>query len=100
MLFYPQYYDIIRLWSLKIIQAFYLLLGFAENQGVFWDFRIQNSVQITEGSDNGDLDNRGSTVNDYGSYTANLAWLQPNRRDSQWVNYFKLVILKDLDRFS
>ena len=27
------------------MQAFYLLLGFAENQGVFWDFKIQNSVQ-------------------------------------------------------
>ena len=25
-------------------------------------FKIQNSVRITEGSDNGDSDNRGSTV--------------------------------------
>ena len=62
MLFYQLYYDIISLTSLKIIQAFHLLLGFAENQGVFWDFKIQNSVRITEGSDNGDLDNQGSTV--------------------------------------
>ena len=62
MVFYPLYYDIISLTSLKIIQAFHLLLGFAENQGVFWDFKIQNSVWITKGSDNGDLDNRGSTV--------------------------------------
>ena len=62
MLSYPLYYDIISLTSLKIIQAFHLLLGFAENQGVFWDLKIQNNVQITEGSDNGDLDNRGSTV--------------------------------------
>ena len=63
MLFYPLYdYDIISLPSLKIIQAFHLLLGFAENQGVFWDFKIHNSVWITEGSDNGDSDNRGSTV--------------------------------------
>ena len=35
---------------------------FTENQGVFRDFIIQNSVRITEGSDNGDLDNRGPTV--------------------------------------
>ena len=62
MLFYPLYYDIISLTSLKIIQAFHLLLGFAENQGVFWDFKIQNSVRITKGSDNGDSDNQGSTV--------------------------------------
>ena len=41
-LFYPLYYDIISLTSLKIIQAFHLLLGFAENQGIFWDFKIQN----------------------------------------------------------
>ena len=45
-----------------MIQAFHLLLGFAENQGVFWDFKIQNSIRITEGLDNGDSDNRGSTV--------------------------------------
>ena len=65
MPFYPLYYDIISLTSLKIIQAFHLLLGFAENQGVFLDFKIQNSVRITEGSDNGDSDNRGSTVVQY-----------------------------------
>ena len=62
MLFYPLYCDIISLTSLKITQAFHLLLGFAENQTVFWDFKIRNSVRITEGSDNGDLDNRGPTV--------------------------------------
>ena len=44
----------ISLISLKITQAFHLLLGFAENQAVFWDFKIQNSIRITEGSDNGD----------------------------------------------
>ena len=48
---------IISLTSLKITQAFHLLLGFAENQAVLWDFKLQNSIQITEGSDNG-----GSTV--------------------------------------
>ena len=57
MLFYPLCYDIISLTSLTIIQAFHLLLGFAENQGVFWDFKIQNSVWIPDGSDNGDSDN-------------------------------------------
>ena len=62
MLFYTLYYDIISLTSLKITQAFYLLLGFAENQGVFWDFKIETSVRITEGSDNGDSDNQGSTL--------------------------------------
>ena len=62
MLIYPVYYDIISLTSLKITQAFHLLLDFAENQGIFSDFKIQNSVRITEGSDNGDSDNRGSTV--------------------------------------
>ena len=62
ILFYPLYCDIISLTSLKIIQAFHLLLGFAENQGIFWDFKIQNNVQITKGLGNGDSDNRGSTV--------------------------------------
>ena len=62
MLFYQLYYDIKSLTTVKIIQAFHLLLGFAENQGVFKDFKIQNSVRITEGSDNGDSDNRGPTV--------------------------------------
>ena len=54
---YPLDYDIISLTSLQITQAFHLLLGFAENQAVLWDFKLQNSIQITEGSDNG-----GSTV--------------------------------------
>ena len=62
MLFYPLYYDIINLTSLKITQVFHLLLGFVENQIVFWDFKIRNSIRITEGSDNGDLDNWGTTV--------------------------------------
>ena len=31
MLFYPLYYDIINLISLKITQAFHLLLNFVEN---------------------------------------------------------------------
>ena len=62
MFFYPLYYDIIRLTSLKITQAFHLLLGFAENQIVFWDFKIRSSVWITEGSDNRDSDNQGSSV--------------------------------------
>ena len=60
--FFSLYYDILSLTSLKITQTFHLLLGFVENQTVFWDFKIRNSVRITEGSDNGDLDNRGPTV--------------------------------------
>ena len=62
VLFYPLHYDISNLTSLKITQVFHLLLGFVENQTVFWDFKIQNSVRITEGSDNRDSDNQGSTV--------------------------------------
>ena len=63
ILFYPLYYDIIiNLTSLKITQAFHLLLGSAENQVVFWDFKIQNSVRISK-----DLDNQGSTVYMYTS---------------------------------
>ena len=62
ILFYPLYYDIISLTSLKVTQAFHLLLGFAENQNVFRDFKIQNSIRITKGSDNGDSDDQGPTV--------------------------------------
>ena len=62
MLFFSLYYNILSLTSLKITQTFHLILGFVENQTVFWDFKIRNSVQITEGSDNGDSDNRGPTV--------------------------------------
>ena len=61
-LFYPLYCDIISPTSLKITQAFHLLLGCAENWIVFWDFYIYKSVRLTEGSDNGDSANRGSTV--------------------------------------
>ena len=43
-------------------QKFNLLLGFAENQIVYWGFKILNSVRITEGLDNGDSDNRCPTV--------------------------------------
>ena len=67
---YPLYYDIISLTSLKITQAFHLLLGFAENQGVLWDFKIQNSIRITKDSDNGDLDNQGFAV----PYNQNIWW--------------------------
>ena len=55
MPFYSLYYNIISLTSLTITQGFHLLFGFAENQ-------VRNSVQITEGLDNGDSDNRGPTV--------------------------------------
>ena len=56
------YCDIISPTSLKITQAFRLLLVFAVNQVIFRDFIIRNSVWITEGSDNGDSDNGGPTV--------------------------------------
>ena len=62
MLFYPLYYDLISLISLQITQEFHLLLNYAENQIVLWDFKIQNGVWINEGSDNGDSDNRGCTA--------------------------------------
>ena len=52
-IFYPLYYDIISLTSLKFTQTFHLLLVFAENQVIFRNFIIRNSVWITEGSDNG-----------------------------------------------
>ena len=65
MLFYPLYYDIISLTSLKITkitQAFHLSLDCAANQIIFRDFKIHNIIWITESSDNGDSDNQGSTV--------------------------------------
>ena len=62
ILYYQLYYNIISLASLKFTQVFHVLLGFGENVIVFWDFKFQNSVWITEGLDNGDLDKRGSTV--------------------------------------
>ena len=62
MLFYPLYYDIIILASKEITEALHLLLGFGENQIIFWDFKIQNSFRIIKGLDTGDLDNRRSTV--------------------------------------
>ena len=57
--FYLLYCDII---SLKITQTFHLLLGFAENQTIFRDYKIRNGVQISKGSDIGDSDNQGPTV--------------------------------------
>ena len=62
MLFYTLHYDIMNLRSLKITKAFHLLLGFAENQIIFWKFKIRNIIWMTEVSANGDSDNRGSTV--------------------------------------
>ena len=71
MLFYPLYYNIISLASLKITQEFHLLLnGLAENKIIFCDFKSQNNVWITKGSDNGDSDNQGSTVLCYHTITA------------------------------
>ena len=73
MLFCSLYYDTIRLTSLKITQAFHLLLAFAENPIISWYFKIRNSVWITgEGSDNGDSDNQGSTALSHILYANNL----------------------------
>ena len=72
MLFYPLYYDISSLISLKLTQPFHLLLGFAENQAIYWDYKNRNSIRITEGSDNRDSDNRGSTVLTFGTLTFDL----------------------------
>ena len=80
MLFYSLYYDIISLISLKIPQEFHLLFDFAENQIVFCDLKIWNSVRITEGSDNGDPDNQGPTVHIYIYIDIkNFAW-----EDKRW----------------
>ena len=65
MFFYALYCDIISLTSLKITQAFHLLLGCAKNLTAFRDFYIHNSVQITKGSGNGGSDKRGSTALHY-----------------------------------
>ena len=62
MLFYPLHYDIIRLNKSKNHTGISFITWFAENQIVLWDFKIRDSIQITEGSDNGDSDNQGSTV--------------------------------------
>ena len=47
----------LALTSLNMTQAFHLLLGFSNYQIIYWDFKIQNSVLITKGLDNGDSDN-------------------------------------------
>ena len=72
ILFYPLYYNIISLTSLKITQAFHLLLVFAENQDVFRDFIIRNSVRITKGS-GGDSDNRSPIVYQ-AIYSSKIKW--------------------------
>ena len=82
MLLYSLYYDIISLTSLKITQTFHLLLGFA---AVFWDFKIRNSIRITEGSDNGDSDNRGPTV--HTTIYKHLCMLQVNQFENNIIKY-------------
>ena len=56
---------IISLKSLKITFIYYSVLSFTENWIVFWDFKVQNSIKIIEGSNNGDLNNQGPTVHIY-----------------------------------
>ena len=56
----------IMLYYVRFLQiGSHLILRFADNQVVFWDFKIQNSIQITEGLDNRHSDNQGSTVYTY-----------------------------------
>ena len=46
MLFYPLYYDTISLTSLRITQAFHLLLGFAENQRICKSEIVFGSLRV------------------------------------------------------
>ena len=95
MLLFSLCYDILSLTSLKITQAFHLLLGFVENQTVFWDFKIRNSVRITEGSDNGDSDNRGPTVLLSSMFTQVVAsWLPPGHTKISLINHTTSVFKK------
>ena len=77
----PLYYDILGLTSQKITQVFHLLLGFAENLTIFWDFKIQNSIWITKDLDNGDSDNQGSIVLYQGCFKFNYKQFQGYLRD-------------------
>ena len=55
-LIYPLYYDMISLASLIItVVVFHLLFGFAEKLIIFWEFKIRNSIWITNCKS---LDNR------------------------------------------
>ena len=60
MLFYPLYCNIISLTSLKSHNFINNLVLHKINR--VWDIKVQNSVWITEGADNGDSDNQGPTV--------------------------------------
>ena len=54
-LIYPLYYDMISLASLIITAVvFHLLFGFAEKLIISWEFKIRNSIWITncKGLDN------------------------------------------------
>ena len=65
MLFYPLYYDISSLTSLKITHhdtCISYIAWFCRKQAIYWDFKIRNSVRITKGLDNRVSDNQGSTV--------------------------------------
>ena len=68
---------VLSLTSLKITDISFIT-QFCRKSIVFWDFKIKNSVRITEGSDNGDSDNRGLLY----IYTYNIA---------QASSYFKCL---------
>ena len=69
-----------------LIRQSLILLGFAENQGIFWNFKIHNSVWITDSSDNGDSDNRGLLY----------IVLTPQKQDIATCMYYVLNSLKSL----
>ena len=62
MLFHTLYYDIISPTSVKLHRHFIYFLVLQKIYSIFWDFKIQNSVRITKGLDNGVSDNRNSAV--------------------------------------
>ena len=82
-------YTVVSLISLQITQTFHLLLGFAKNRIVFWDFKIQNSIHLTEGLDNGDSDNQGPTV-----YTSQMSVPDINQKYF-WINQVFRNILNE-----
>ena len=61
MLFYLLYHDILSLASLKITVISFVTWFYTKPNHLL-GFKIQSSVRITEGLDNGNSDNQGSTV--------------------------------------
>ena len=64
VIFYPLYLKPNKSKNHMQTCKFHLLLGFVENQIVFWNFKIHNGIQITKVLDNGNLDNQGPIIID------------------------------------